>query len=215
MHLVLLRACTHTHTLTDSQAHTGALLLLCTHTHPVFGGIPAPHYSHTSTTGIYQRHRNPLANWFKHLHTNQLSTWELPSHAQENEPKNPGHTQGSMVCLCSPMLWCVPRTAECSRPCGGWGGGGGVPGACTGAGLSPSTLLHSLRYHWRRAHRHGSAKSLATHWLLGCHGLRASLQASPERLVCKRGAGLLRSTMFLPAQVHTLVAGRHRLQTCL
>lgn len=60
-------ACTHTHTLTDFGAHTGTLAYLYTHTSCIWGIL---NNYHTSTTGTHQRHRNPLANWFKHLHTN-------------------------------------------------------------------------------------------------------------------------------------------------
>ena len=45
----------YTHTLPDSRDHTGELLPICTHTHPVFGGIPASHYPHTSTPTTHTR----------------------------------------------------------------------------------------------------------------------------------------------------------------
>lgn len=46
--------------------------------------------------------------------------------------------------------------------------GEGVPGACTGAGLSPSTLLHSLHYHWRRSLIAMAKRAVLGHPLAPC-----------------------------------------------
>lgn len=214
----ILYCCAHVHTRTHSpilrltQVHS----CLSVHTHILYLGeylLPTTH-TQVPLVSIKDTEIHLLTGLNTCIQTNSVHENCLHMHKRMN--------LGTRGILREAWSACVPRCCGVSQ--GQLSvhayvevgvGEGGVPGACTGAGLSPSTLLHSLHYHWRRAHRHGSAKSLATHWLLGCHGLRGSLQASPERLVCKRGAGLLRSTMFLPAQVHTLVAGRHRLQTSL
>lgn len=100
----------HTHTHTDSQAFTGALLPICTHTHPVFGGIPASHYPDTSTTGIYQRHRNPLNP------LTGLNTWIQTNSVHENCLHMHRRTNlGTPGTLREAWPACVPRCCGLSQ----------------------------------------------------------------------------------------------------
>ena len=208
---VLLRACTHTHSLILGITQVNSCLSVHTHILYLVEYLPPTTHTQVPLVSIKDTEIHLLTGLNTCIQTNSVHENWLHMHKRAN--------LGTLGTLREARPACVPRCCGLSQgqlsvhACVEVGGG--VSGACTGAGLSPSTLLHSLQYHWKRAHRHGSTRSLATHWLLGCHGLRGYLQASPERHVCKRGAGLLRSTMFLPAQVHMLVAGRHRLQTCL
>lgn len=206
-------ACTHTHTLTDSQAHTGALLL-SVHTHLVFGEYLLP-TTHTQVplVSIKDTEIRLLTGLNTCIQANSVHENCLHMHKRMNLGTR-AHS-GSMWSACVPDAVVCPKDSWCSRLCGGWvGGWGGGPWGLHRCGPFP---IHSTPFSPLPLEKELIAMAAPNPWppigslvAMGYGPLQASLRG-----LCVKGCWTSKVHHVLASPGAHACGWQTRTQTCL